>query len=128
VVSDGSNETGYRSANEAVNCVRAISTNAYLYIDFEVDSGWMRADDLRRDKCLSRPPDPVEKEALRIVEENVRRIHPGRTERLSPDEREAFLEELLDRNPRAREVAKKILESRIAPLEIDVESDRDEAE
>jgi hypothetical protein len=38
----------FGSANEAVNAVREPSSNAYLYIEFQIGGRWISADDYRR--------------------------------------------------------------------------------
>jgi hypothetical protein len=41
-------ESKFQSANEVVNATRDPSSNAFLYIHFEIDGRWIKADDLRQ--------------------------------------------------------------------------------
>ncbi|RLP22476.1 hypothetical protein [Mesorhizobium sp. YM1C-6-2] len=69
VMADG---TKYISANEAVNTVRDVSSNAFLHVYFYLDGRWVVADDVREsDWSLL---DEIDEEALRIAKEDVRRV------------------------------------------------------
>jgi hypothetical protein len=49
VVTEGSHSgVKFESANEAVNTIREPSSNAFLYMHFQIDARWVCADDYRR--------------------------------------------------------------------------------
>ena len=47
--------TQFETANEAVNTVREISTNAFLYMQFKFDGDWIDADRLRKNAARTLP-------------------------------------------------------------------------
>lgn len=59
--------TRFPTASAAVNAVREPSTNAYLYIDFEIGSMWENAHDMRRSPKFR--SNPVEELALDLARE-----------------------------------------------------------
>jgi hypothetical protein len=61
----------YASAHEAVNSVREPSSNAFLYIHFQLPSGWVSADALRRDEDTNL--DQIDELALEEATQQLRR-------------------------------------------------------
>lgn len=62
----------HSSASEAVNSVRHVSSNAFLYMHFHLEDGWMLADKIRESEWSA--VDEVEEEALQIAKGIVRNV------------------------------------------------------
>jgi hypothetical protein len=60
----------FPTASSAVNAVRQISTNAFLYIHFSVNGVWVKADTARKTGILA--CDPVHEEAFKIADRDAR--------------------------------------------------------
>ncbi|WP_375456244.1 hypothetical protein [uncultured Methylobacterium sp.] len=65
----------FLSANEVVNSIRQPSSNAYLYLHFKLDTGWITADMMRREKQFQ--PDEIEEAALIQAADNIMRFVKG---------------------------------------------------
>jgi hypothetical protein len=78
VVTEGSHSgVQFGSANEAVNTVREPSSNAFLYMHFQIGGAWVCANDFRQ--TSSSRLDEVEERALENALRIVRRMAEGRT-------------------------------------------------
>lgn len=65
----------FPSANAAVDAVRedrTVSSNAFLYVLFEVSGRWVEADDMRRQEAFK--VDPVEEKAFALAVEKIREL------------------------------------------------------
>jgi hypothetical protein len=74
VVTEGSHSgVQFGSANEAVNTIREPSSNAFLHLHFQIDGGWVSANDFRQNNSsqLDSAEEHALENALRIV-----RSHP----------------------------------------------------
>ena len=121
VVSDHPKAAAYPSANAVVNAVRdqVKASNAYLYIEFQVGDEFVLADELRRDSDLSMPRDEVEEEALAIARDAILKKEPTKAAAMTAEELQVKAEEILDRNPHVLDTARKVVERRRAPIEVD---------
>lgn len=100
-VTQGSASRSYPSASSAVNAIRSHveQTNAYIYIEFMVDSAWRLADNLRYDAELSVPVDYIEERIMEDLREKVRKKHNKGAIKLGPQEVEAKAGIAFDKNP-----------------------------
>lgn len=106
------------TANLAVSAVRSkvTASNAYLYVEFEVDGAFVLADQLRYDTNLGLRVDPVEEEALSIARPLVR----AKLQQSHRDACAAAVEELaeivLERNPKLLDRAAHVVRAREAAM------------
>ncbi len=105
---DGKGE--FISANQAVAAVRpqVEASNAFLYVEFQVGSQWILADDLRNMPDLSLPRDEVEDIAFVRVKEIIRDKARRQKTKLTTEEVDAKAESALDTNEKVWEYAREV--------------------
>ena len=122
VIDEGPCTGRYDSANAAVVAARphveSRSSNAYLYIEFEVDDRFIGANQLRYDPDLSIPFDPVEEEALDLAARCYRRDFPGDARELNLEQLREKAEEILAGMPKPRERAREIVALRDSVIDL----------
>jgi len=105
VVLDSPGSGEYRSVNEAVTAARpqVEASNAYLYMEFQVDTTWILADDLRQRENIGWNPSRAEEEAMRLARDAVRSAAKRKRKTLSVEEVESRAEEVLETHPQFME-------------------------
>jgi hypothetical protein len=105
------------SANQAVAAARpqVEASNAFLYVELQIGSQWILADDLRNMPDLSLPRDEVEDIALAKAKELIRQKAKATKLQLSPAEVDAKAEQVLDTNEKIWKYARLMA----SPLDVD---------
>lgn len=110
---DGKGE--FTSANQAVAAARpqVEASNAFLYVELQVGSRWILADDLRNMPDLTLPRDEVEDIAFAKAKEIIRKKAGSQKLEFTPAEIDSKAEQALDTNEKLWEYARMVA----APLD-----------